>query len=610
MGKTTCALTASATSRARDARRLVYATRTNSQQAQVLREHQVLRRAGEDVGRLIPFMGRRQYCPLLRHDDRFKEGTAEELGKLCSDAKQKARQEHATGKPVKGACSYYLQLLEDGPGPVEALLEDAEDASALGEAVAAAGSCPYEALKLLLPTAEGVVLPHIFLVDSRLRRTLGDWLGVGLDECHVIIDEAHHLPDAARAHHSPRLTGITLKRAIKEAGDVGDPTLLGRLLTTDLLHALETVLQDLVDEFVHDEDGLLPPGALEEALLPRLRLSTPVLRQLANELEQWGVVVREEKRAKGRLPRSYLGAVGQFLLFWTEDQEAPYVHLVTGGDHPALEAYLLDPAAVLGWMTECGSTTQMSGTLAPLEDHRDVCGLPSAKLVQLPSPFDPDRLRVVGIQGIHRRYEAVQKDPSIVEKQQSTARQLLQAWSGRIGLFFPSHAMLANYLEEGFLHGLDARLHIEQPGMSQAELQKLVDRFRQDRGARALLLGVLGGRLTEGIDYPGDAMERMIVFGIPYPRPTARIQALVHHFDRRTGGGWQTAVHNPTGRVLRQAVGRLIRGPEDTGLAVILDERIVRFQSMFHFVSMVDDWSAVEAAPTGGKGGFVAASDI
>ncbi|HUR61243.1 MAG TPA: ATP-dependent DNA helicase [Candidatus Thermoplasmatota archaeon] len=598
-GKTVVALSATLATTDRDARRLVYATRTNSQQSQVVAEHSALQDGGQQPGLLVPFMGRRQYCPLLRTREEFRDATPEELGRLCRDAKRKAQQQQETGGTVQGACPFYLRLLQDGPGPVEALLSSGGlDGGSLAARIEQAGSCPYEALKLLMPKARTVVVPYIFLLDDRLRATLLEWMGTSATECHLVVDEAHNLPDAARDHHSPRLTQATLQRAQKEAEEYDDPTLAKLTLTTSVLDAMLGALHDLADEHVRDgEDGLVPPDGLDEALMRRLRLPTPAIQRVATDLERWGETIREDRRAKGRLPRSYLGAIGAFLTFWMASRDEPYVQLVSGGENPGLEMFLLDPAAVLGWLGEFHSTTHMSGTLAPLDDHRTLCGLDasSTKQVLLPSAFPVGNLRIYGIEGVQRRFEAIQRDPSLVARQQETAREALLHCPGRTALFFPSHQMMRDYLEEGFLHGTGRPLFIEHAEASTGDLVRLVAAFKADPSGKSLLLGVLGGRLSEGMDFPGKAMEHLLVFGIPYPRPSARSQALIHHYDRKTGNGWQVAVHNPVGRTLRQAVGRLIRGPEDQGTAIILDDRVVRFHAHLKGLRMVADPREMQA---------------
>jgi DNA excision repair protein ERCC-2 len=602
-GKTVTALAASLASCAEDGCRVVYATRTNSQQSQVVAEHRAILDSGQDAGLLVPFMGRRQYCPLLRSDDRFRDGSPEELGRLCRDAKRKADQQHQSGQPVEGACPHYARLLADGPGPVEALLaEGGRDGAELAARIEAAGSCPYEALKLLMPKARTVVVPLVFVLDDRLRRALLEWMGTGADGLHLVVDEAHHLPDAAREHHSPKLTQAGLERAMREAEEYRDPALGGVTLASSVVAAVMGALRELEEEYVRGDlpgegDGLLPPDSLAEALMRRLRLPSPAIGRLAVELERWGEIIREDRRSKGRLPRSHLGHLGGFLHAWMSSQEHPYVHLVTSGDNPALELCLLDPAPLLSWLLEFRSTLHMSGTLAPLEDHANQCGLPPGTRKRVfPSPFSAERLRIFALEGVHRRYDAVRQDPGLTERQQRAARAALDHCPGRTGLFFPSHRMLQDYLEEGFLHGIGRPLHVERPEMGTPELVRLVAAFKADR-PDALLLGVLGGRLSEGIDFPGKAMEHMVLFGVPYPRPTARLQAIIHHFDRKSGNGWQVAVHNPVGRTLRQTVGRLIRSEEDRGTALVLDERAVRFHGHLRGLTLIQDPAAMAAPP-------------
>lgn len=611
-GKTICAL-AGSFGDGPDAAPVLYATRTNAQQEQVLQEHRVLRQAGEDVGLAIPFMGRRHYCPLLKDDERFREGSAEELGRLCRDAKRKALQAHTTGRPVQGACPYYQRLVADGTGPVEALLESHEsDAGDLARRVATAGSCPYEALKMLIPQARLVIVPNVFLIDDRLRMAMLEWMGASPDQVRVVLDEAHHLPEAIRAHHSPRLGLVTLERALKEAEEVDDPALAGRLLSSSVLTTMHALIRELADEHAPDsDDGWVPSDAVSEALMVRLQAPGPVLERAAMEMEDWGESIRERRRAVGRLPRSYLGAVGTFLRFWNAARDAPYVHLVTREPRPALEAYLLDPAPKARWLQDFGSTVQVSGTLAPLDQHARLLGLDGvATLLAQPSPFDPERLRLFGVLGARRQYQALHDDPGLVAAQQDMARHLVGRWRGRIGVFFPSHQMMQEHLEAGFLHGIGASLHVETAGMSTPELLALLGRFRDDTSERPVLLGVLGGRLTEGIDYPGDLLGHLVVMGVPYPRPSARSDALIAHFDRCGDSGWKVAVHDPTGRTLRQAIGRLIRGPDDDGTAVVLDERVIRFRDHLPRLRSVADVAAVRDDPPPQQEGFHLAGSL
>jgi len=92
-----------------------------------------------------------------------------------------------------------------------------------------------------------------------------------------------------------------------------------------------------------------------------------------------------------------------------------------------------------------------------------------------------------------------------------------------------------------------------------------------------VLLAVVGGRLSEGVDFPDTALEVVVVAGIPYPKPSARTKSLVDFFDRKFGRGWEYAVEVPTARKLLQTLGRVIRSPTDVGAVAILDYRAAQF---------------------------------
>ena len=97
--------------------------------------------------------------------------------------------------------------------------------------------------------------------------------------------------------------------------------------------------------------------------------------------------------------------------------------------------------------------------------------------------------------------------------------------------------------------------------------------------ARVLLFfSVIGGRISEGMDFPAEQLEIAAIVGIPYPKPTARQRGLQRYYDIKFGKGWEYTVEAPTARKLLQSIGRLIRDEKDRGVAVILDNRAPRFK--------------------------------
>jgi DNA excision repair protein ERCC-2 len=104
-----------------------------------------------------------------------------------------------------------------------------------------------------------------------------------------------------------------------------------------------------------------------------------------------------------------------------------------------------------------------------------------------------------------------------------------------------------------------------------------VGSFRLTPGA--VMFAVMGGRISEGIDFPDRELEIAILVGITYPKPTAKHRALLNYCDMRFGKGWEYTVKAPTVRKMMQSIGRLLRRETDRGAAVVLDSRMVQFRS-------------------------------
>ena len=103
----------------------------------------------------------------------------------------------------------------------------------------------------------------------------------------------------------------------------------------------------------------------------------------------------------------------------------------------------------------------------------------------------------------------------------------------------------------------------------------------------------MGGRISEGMDFPAEQLEIAVIVGIPYPKPTARQRGLQHYYDIKFRKGWEYTVEAPTARKLLQSIGRLIRDEKDRGVAVILDRRAPRFKRFIRDLNesknLVDD---------------------
>ena len=96
-------------------------------------------------------------------------------------------------------------------------------------------------------------------------------------------------------------------------------------------------------------------------------------------------------------------------------------------------------------------------------------------------------------------------------------------------------------------------------------------------GDPKVLVTSLRGTLTEGVDYRGDRLAAAIVCGVPIINTASpRTRAVRTAYDRAFGDGFRYALAVPAVRKARQAVGRVIRGPDECGVRVLCDERYAR----------------------------------
>jgi len=391
------------------------------------------------------------------------------------------------------------------------------------------------------------------------------------------VDEAHNLPDFTRELVSEKLSIVSLDRAMDEAKEYGKEKTLkiaGGLTVTDFARVLQDIIHGLAEEYVIEDDGLVPPYGLEEELMHRFRFTSNRLKQATGDLINHGLAIQDERLKNGRLPRSYIHFMGVFLLWWMEMTGEKFVKLINGGENPSLEYYCMDPVDVIEVVRRCHASVHVSGTLRPLDQYRATAGLPhDARLRLFPSPFPVENRLVLYLSSLTTRYEDL--DNRMISRLMDTTLHICNSTNRNIMVFFPSFGLMERFLDSGISFSLKRRLFLEEQGLSQSELMSRLESFRESGG---VFFAVVGGRMSEGLDFPAELLEVVIIEGIPYPKPTAKQRALQHYYEVLFGRGWEFTVKAPTTRKLLQSIGRLIRTERDRGVAVILDKRAVHFR--------------------------------
>ena len=595
-GKTICVLSSTLQYALENNKKILYTTRTNAQQRQVIVELRAIQKKTGDKRIFgVGMQGRSNMCLLAREDPDIGNGASEELSKFCSNQKKLAASNKNKG------CKYYRNYIGDKQ-KIDSIVEWTKNnlptAEEFIEFCEKKAVCPYEINKMMIREAVVVVVPYVYVFDKTIRIMLFDWLSVSDDDIILIVDEAHNLPNYIRDLFSAQLSMWMLNSCVLEAKKFGDPKLSGgKVSVSKFCKMLIEIIIVLIDTYVYGilengirtnayvkNDAFIPSHELESEIMSRLKITSKTLHDIVSDFAAYGEKIQEYQQKEGKLPRSYLHKLGAFLGFWINVEMDQYIKLVvdsSGGKNPRIEAYCLDPSIGTGIINEFHSSIHMSGTLEPLEEYRDSLGLSKeTELVFYSSPFSKENRKIFFVKDVTTRYDELARDKKIVPRMWQHITDICNTFPKNIMVCFPSFNTLSLFQNKGSFDDIKRCLYVEEQSMSQSDLMDLVTSFKScglENGSGAALFSVMGGRISEGMDFPAEQLEIAVIVGIPYPKPTARQRGPQKYYDFKFGKGWEYTVNAPAARKLLQSIGRLIRDENDRGVAVILDKRAPRF---------------------------------
>jgi DNA excision repair protein ERCC-2 len=598
--------------------KILYLVRTHSQEVQVLHEARTIAHRLERPLLAMGLQGRARRCFLLENVAEVKGATAEEHGKLCADRKRVTERAMAGEEPLSppqelpeggeidltdlDGCPYYARVVQtDLEGMVERFGKKLPTPNEFDSFCREENLCAYELAKRLIPHSRLVTAPYAFFFHPHIRKALYTWMGIDPDRVDLVIDEAHNLPGHLRDLATVSLPQESVRHARSEVADRGDFQLPDGPSATRLLDIVGAAVEELVHALARDDDGVLPPSVFEDALLTALGGTTHRLDTWLGALATWGENLREERRRDRHLPRSWVHTVALTLLSWPQLEPPEYVKVATRSPRPALEAYALDASVPARAILDCHTSVHLSGTLGPLEEYRDALGLgEKTRMLDVPSHFPAENHRYLYDTTVTTRFEDLRQDPHAIARIADRLIEVLSCLPVKTAVFFPSFDLLQRVLDAGLQSALPGNVFVEYSKMPTGDLWRSIEGWKRDPEG-TVLLGVAGGRLAEGIDYPDEELEAVVMVGIPYPKPTAKRDALRQFLDATTGHGWEYTVEAPAARAIVQACGRMIRSEHDRGIAIVLDKRAPSFARWLPGLEPIRDLAATTREFYGGR---------
>jgi DNA excision repair protein ERCC-2 len=326
----------------------------------------------------------------------------------------------------------------------------------------------------------------------------------------------------------------------------------------------ELVSPDFLLKLVHEKAGVDDP------------------QEFFEHLHDTGILIKKSLLADGKFPRSSIYTMGYFMLKWHETaNDQSYTNLVSryvskeGIPSARLEIVALDPSkTTLPVFSSVYASVIMSGTLQPMEAYVKITGLPEDTVITiLPSPFPKEHILPLISCGVTTAME--KRTPEMYKKITQKLKEIVANTPANTGIFVPSFQVLNALLASGLKNGLNKSLYCEHRNMTSRENEGMVAEFKErSKHAGAVLLGVQGGRSSEGVDFPGDEMNSVAIVGLPYAEPTPKVKAQIDYFENRFPGcGREYGYVLPAMKKASQAAGRPIRTPDDKGAMIFLDHR-------------------------------------
>jgi len=198
--------------------------------------------------------------------------------------------------------------------------------------------------------------------------------------------------------------------------------------------------------------------------------------------------------------------------------------------------------------------------------------------LEVAAPFRAEQLEVRIASQVSTRYR--ERQASLAPIVALIAEQY-QRQPGNYLAFFSSF----EYLQQ--VHALLAERHpaiptwAQAPGMDETARGAFLARFAPD--GQGVGFAVLGGAFGEGVDLPGTRLIGAFVATLGLPQVNPVNEQFKQRLGRQFGAGFDYAYLYPGVRKVIQAAGRVIRGDQDRGVLVLIDERFAeaRVQQMF-----------------------------
>jgi len=579
-------------------KKIVIAVRTVSQLTTFIRELALVKKKQPKL-KTVYLVGKKSMCPLGGEGDVYRrcEGV-----KAFSSTLMRDRADRGALVPIKDPfivqqirrmdrehpliCPYFIASKMFVPGdtggvkmvPSTSVRSKAErvlaDPVRPQEVVGFAGDiCPYELMMHAAKGADVIILNYHHLFDREIREQLYANLNVEPQNVMLLIDEAHNCGETIQSIESIELAEKDLEQATRE--------LAGMKRVHKGAEAVRHVLPRL-SEFIR---GLLnspePEDWFDPGIFDRMIVRGSLWKdmdEIVDELMGLAETVREKNQKAGEFRETAIERLTIFMFRLSQSAHDPaYLTVYKKTDEGiVLEVRNIDPSAPLTEIcSQHACCILISGTLSPVESYRRLY-FNDAKVstLALPNSFPKENRLICCATDITTAYSLRQSR----ENTEKIVRYItaFAALKKNRAIYFPSYQILESYASLAADSVSRRKMYIEprDPAEAGAALNEFLS--LPSKGESGIMFAVCGGKWSEGLDYRGEMLSGAMVIGLPLA-PFNRVRKMVIEYFRHKYGdeGEFLCYTLPAINRALQALGRVLRTPEDRGVLVLGERRFL-----------------------------------
>ncbi|MGA1822159.1 MAG: ATP-dependent DNA helicase [Thermoplasmatota archaeon] len=465
-----------------------------------------------------------------------------------------------------GKCPYY----RTPPGPLlHSIRNEILDVYELKDLSVSRRICPHRAALESAKEADVIICDFNYLF-SELSDPILKGLEKRLQDIVIIVDEAHNLPDRIRANQSRELHMKILQEAEFEMGG-------NRVLRRKLKEMREFIIHEAGKRMGDEEEVLLDKREFISSIMALFSSTLDENFDIHASIEMLEDESRKRGKGEGEDPVIFVTQFMKGLLGLTES----HILYIALNKNKGLESLKLiyrnlDPGEISGPIFKsCRCAILMSGTLTPPSMFGDVLGMARERRMErsYSSPF-PRKNRLTLIDhSVTTAY--TRRSPAMYRRISGNVSEIARAVPGNVAAFFPSYFMM-NEIKDHLRVG-NKSIIVEGKEMSRRQKAEILEDLRRKKwGSGGLLLAVMGGSLSEGVDYRDNLLSGVIVVGLPLAPPSLEVTSLRDLYRKKWGRikGDDYSYYYPAVNRIVQAAGRSIRSETDRSVIVLMEERL------------------------------------